>query len=68
MTDRVTIVGGGLVGALLGVVLAKRGASVRIYERRSDMRKAEVAAGRSISWDCPRHSCNFNTNARPCDA
>ena len=49
MTDRVTIVGGGLVGALLGVVLAKRGASVRIFERRPDMRKAEVAAGRSIN-------------------
>ncbi|MBC8124948.1 MAG: FAD-dependent monooxygenase [Candidatus Kapabacteria bacterium] len=49
MKDRVTIVGGGLVGALLSVVLAKRGAQVRIFERRADMRRAEVAAGRSIN-------------------
>ncbi|MCX6141219.1 MAG: FAD-dependent monooxygenase, partial [Candidatus Kapabacteria bacterium] len=49
MNDRITIVGGGLVGSLLGVVLAKRGARVRIFERRSDMRSAAISAGRSIN-------------------
>ncbi len=49
MSDRITIVGGGLVGTLLGVMLAKRGASVRIFERRPDMRTAHIGAGRSIN-------------------
>lgn len=49
MSDRITIVGGGLVGTLLGVMLAKRGAMVRIFERRPDMRSANIGAGRSIN-------------------
>ncbi len=49
LTERITIVGGGLVGALLGVMLAKRGARVRIFERRPDMRSATISAGRSIN-------------------
>lgn len=49
MSDRITIVGGGLVGTLLGVMLAKRGATVRIFERRPDMRSANIGAGRSIN-------------------
>lgn len=45
----VLIVGAGLVGSLLSVYLAKRGHKVKLYERRPDMRKEKVAAGRSIN-------------------
>lgn len=45
----VTILGAGLVGSVLAVLLCKRGYSVTIYERRSDMRKEELGAGRSIN-------------------
>lgn len=46
---KITIVGGGLVGSLLAVFLAKRGHSVSVYERRGDPRKTNVYAGRSIN-------------------
>ena len=49
MSQRITIVGAGLVGSVLGVMLAKRGHSVRIIERRPDMRTATISAGRSIN-------------------
>ena len=45
----ITIVGAGLVGSLLSIYLAKRGHKVSIYERRGDMRRAKVEAGRSIN-------------------
>ncbi len=45
----ITIVGGGLVGSLLTVFLAKRGHNVNVYERRPDPRKTNVYAGRSIN-------------------
>ena len=45
----VVIIGAGLVGSLLSIYLAKRGYSVKLYERRSDMRTSTVAAGRSIN-------------------
>ncbi len=44
-----TIVGAGLAGSLLAIYLAKRGLEVTVYEARGDMRKATVAAGRSIN-------------------
>ncbi len=43
------IVGAGLVGALWAVFLARRGYSVKVFERRSDMRKAGYLGGRSIN-------------------
>lgn len=46
---KITIVGGGLVGSLLAVFLAKRGHKVDLYERRPDPRKTNVYAGRSIN-------------------
>jgi len=49
MKKEVIIVGAGLVGSLLSIYLAKRGYKVNIYERRGDMRKAKVEAGRSIN-------------------
>lgn len=45
----VTIVGGGLVGSLLAVMLSKEGYAVNVFERRPDVREAEMAAGKSIN-------------------
>jgi kynurenine 3-monooxygenase len=45
----VVIIGAGLVGSLWAVYLSKAGYSVTIYERRSDIRKAEISAGKSIN-------------------
>jgi len=45
----VVIVGAGLVGSLWAVYLSKAGYKVTIYERRSDIRKAEISAGKSIN-------------------
>jgi kynurenine 3-monooxygenase len=45
----VTILGAGLVGSLLAILLRRRGYPVTIYERRADMRKAAIGAGRSIN-------------------
>lgn len=49
MKKEIVIVGAGLVGSLLSIYLAKRGYMVRMYERRGDMRKEKMAAGRSIN-------------------
>jgi len=43
------IIGAGLVGSLLSIYLSKRGYKVTIYERRADMRKTDMVAGRSIN-------------------
>jgi kynurenine 3-monooxygenase len=43
------IIGAGLVGSLLSIYLSKRGHKVKLYERRSDMRKEKIVAGRSIN-------------------
>ena len=45
----VIIIGAGLVGSLWAVYLSKAGYKVTIYERRSDIRKAEISAGKSIN-------------------
>jgi kynurenine 3-monooxygenase len=49
MKKSITIIGAGLVGSLLSIYLAKRGHKVKVYERRSDMRRAKAEAGRSIN-------------------
>jgi kynurenine 3-monooxygenase len=46
---KITIIGAGLVGSLLSIYLVKRGYKVKIYERRNDMRKEKIVAGRSIN-------------------
>ncbi len=48
-SEKVVIVGAGLAGSMLGVLLARRGYEVELYERRSDMRKENISAGRSIN-------------------
>ena len=45
----VIVLGAGLVGSLLSIVLSKRGYNVTVYERRTDMRKENLHAGRSIN-------------------
>lgn len=44
-----TVVGAGLVGSLWAVYLSKAGYKVKIFERRDDIRKAEISAGKSIN-------------------
>lgn len=46
---QIIILGAGLVGSLLAVYLRKRGYRVVMYERRPDMRKVQIPAGRSIN-------------------
>lgn len=48
-TKSIIVVGAGLAGALLAVYMARRGYQVDIYERREDIRQAEVVEGRSIN-------------------
>lgn len=67
--ESVIIVGAGLVGSLLSIYLARKGFQVSVYERRPDMRKETISAGRSINlaistpeftlwneWDLPKKS------------
>ena len=49
MKKDVAIIGAGLVGSLLSIYLAKRGYKVCLFERRGDMRKEKLVAGRSIN-------------------
>lgn len=45
----ITITGAGLAGSLLAVMLAQRGFDVALYEKRQDLRKHAISAGRSIN-------------------
>jgi kynurenine 3-monooxygenase len=47
--ETVSLIGSGLNGTLLALGLVKRGFRVEIYERRPDMRRVKVSAGRSIN-------------------
>src|SRR4051812_14988613 len=49
MGKNVTVVGAGLVGSLVSIYLAKKGYNVSVFERRPDMRTADIVAGRSIN-------------------
>lgn len=49
MKKDIIIVGAGLCGSLLAIRMAQLGYEVRLYEKRGDMRKAHVDAGRSIN-------------------
>jgi kynurenine 3-monooxygenase len=49
MKKTALVIGGGLVGSLLSVVLAKKGYKVTLVERRPDMRKNRMQAGKSIN-------------------
>jgi kynurenine 3-monooxygenase len=47
--EKITLIGAGLNGPLLALGLVKRGFQVEIYERRADMRRVRMSAGRSIN-------------------
>jgi kynurenine 3-monooxygenase len=47
--DNITLIGSGLTGPLLAISLAQRGFPVQLYERRPDMRRVRISAGRSIN-------------------
>jgi kynurenine 3-monooxygenase len=47
--EKVTLIGAGLNGPLLAILLIQRGFAVEIYERRPDMRRVRMSAGRSIN-------------------
>jgi kynurenine 3-monooxygenase len=49
MTQKITIVGAGLTGSLLAIYMARHGFDITIYERRPDMRKVNISAGKSIN-------------------
>ena len=50
MTQKITIIGGGLAGSLAAIYMAKRGFIVDLFERRPDMRKADLYQGKSINF------------------
>jgi len=45
----ITLIGAGLNGPLLAIGLARRGFQVEMIERRPDMRRVRISAGRSIN-------------------
>ena len=47
--DNILIIGAGLCGSLLALRLGQRGYNVQVYEKRSDLRKVDISAGRSIN-------------------
>jgi len=49
MSQKITIIGAGLVGSLLSIYLSKRGYKVSVYEKRPDLRKNRISAGKSIN-------------------
>lgn len=48
-TGNVIIIGAGLSGTLLAIRLAQRGFDVQLFEKRPDLRRVEISAGRSIN-------------------
>ena len=49
MSNKIILIGAGLAGSLLSVYLSKKGYEVDVYERRPDIRKTKIGAGRSIN-------------------
>lgn len=66
--ETVTLIGAGLNGPLLGLELAKRGLRVEIYERRPDMRRVPISAGRSINLAISRRGIHALKQAGLWDA
>lgn len=47
--ENILIVGAGLCGSLLALRLGQRGYNVSVYEKRPDLRKVNISAGKSIN-------------------
>lgn len=48
-TQTIQIIGAGLCGSLLALRLGQRGFNVLVFEKRPDLRKVDISAGRSIN-------------------
>ena len=46
---KIAVVGAGLAGSLQAILMAKKGYEVSVFERRPDLRKAKLSAGKSIN-------------------
>ena len=46
---KITILGAGLVGSMLGIMLKRMGYAIEIFDKRADQRKSEVIGRRSIN-------------------
>jgi len=46
---KIAIAGAGLCGTMMAIRLAEYGYEVDLYERRPDLRKTDISAGRSIN-------------------
>jgi kynurenine 3-monooxygenase len=62
--ETITLIGAGLNGPLLALELVKRGFQVEIYERRPDMRRVRMSAGRSINLALSARGIYALTQAR----
>ena len=49
LSNKVTVVGGGLVGSLAALRMAKKGFQVTLYEKLPDIRQEQKGGGRSIN-------------------
>jgi len=47
--ENIIIIGAGLCGSLLALRLGQRGYNVTVYEKRPDLRKKDISAGKSIN-------------------
>ena len=47
--QNILIIGAGLCGSLLALRMGQRGYNVTVYEKRPDLRKTDISAGRSIN-------------------
>ncbi len=48
-SEKIVVVGAGLCGTLMAIRLAQKGYQVELYEKRPDMRRVDISAGRSIN-------------------
>jgi kynurenine 3-monooxygenase len=48
-SKNIIILGAGLAGTLMAIRLAQRGHQIELYEKRPDLRSADISAGRSIN-------------------
>jgi kynurenine 3-monooxygenase len=62
--QRITLIGAGLSGPLLALGLVERGYQVEIYERRPDMRRVRMSAGRSINLALSTRGIHALTQAK----
>ena len=49
MSQRITMIGAGLVGSLMSIYLGRRGYTVDVFDKLPDIRRTSIPAGRSIN-------------------